>query len=144
MICQNHSKEQHFQPCDHEEANTRIVLHLYDAVCQGAQDILVHTVDTDVIVTLTGLFGNLPSSVNVWVAFSTGKNYRYYCINTIYQSLREDKSRALPFFHAFSGCDTTSQFNGKAKKSMWEARHGNCIHQQLKHLLKFSDSHFSQ
>ena len=41
VICQNHSKEQHFQPCDHEEADTRIVLHLYDAVCQGAQNILV-------------------------------------------------------------------------------------------------------
>jgi len=54
-------------------------------------------------------------SVNVWVAFGVGKNYS---INAICQSFGEDKSRALPIFHAFSGGDTTSQLNGKAKKSL--------------------------
>ena len=28
--------------------------------------------------------------------------------------------QALPYFHAFTGCDTTSQFLGKGKKSAWE------------------------
>ena len=31
-----------------------------------------------------------------------------------------DRSRALPFFHAFSGCDTTSSLSGKSKKSFFE------------------------
>ena len=29
-------------------------------------------------------------------------------------------SRGLPFFHALTGCDTTSSFKGKAKKSAWQ------------------------
>ena len=31
------------------------------------------------------------------------------------------KAHSLPVFHAFSGCDATSSFNGKGKKSVWEA-----------------------
>jgi len=41
--------------------------------------------------------------------------------NNICKSLGEQKSQALPMFHAYSGCDTTSAFNGKGKKSAWRA-----------------------
>ena len=37
-------------PCDHEEADTRIIVHLADAVRKGCKSILVRTVDTDVVV----------------------------------------------------------------------------------------------
>ena len=47
---------QFLQDCDHEEADTRIALHLYDAINRGARNVLVRTVDTDVIVILIGLF----------------------------------------------------------------------------------------
>ena len=30
-------------------------------------------------------------------------------------------SRALPFFHAFTGCDTTFQFYGKGKRMAWKS-----------------------
>lgn len=107
--------------CDHEEADTRIPLHLYDAVQQGATNIVVRTVDTDIIVILVGLFFDNFFSTNIWVAFGTGKYFRYYSINSICNALGEEKSRALPFFHSLTGCDTTSQFHGKAKKSAWDA-----------------------
>ena len=58
----------------------------------------------------------ISGSHSVW-----GKNYRLYHINRICESLGEPRSRALPVFHAFSGCDTTSAFNGKGKKSLWQA-----------------------
>ena len=38
-------------------------------------------------------------------------------INKIYESIGAAFCRALPFFHSFTGSDTTSQFVGKAKKS---------------------------
>ncbi len=38
------------------------------------------------------------------------------CLN-----LGKQKCVALPFYHSFTGCDTTLQFFGKAKKSTWEA-----------------------
>ena len=49
-----------------------------------------------------------------------GKHFQYFHMNSICQYLGEEKSRGLPFFHAYTGCDTTSQFLGKGKKSCWE------------------------
>ena len=58
---------------------------------------------------------------DIWIAFGVGKNYRFLSINAISHILGEPKSRALPVFHALSGCDTTSAFRGKGKKSAWQA-----------------------
>ncbi len=55
VISVNYSS-QGLQSCDHEEADTRIALHLYDAVNQGATNLLMRTVDTDVIVILVGFY----------------------------------------------------------------------------------------
>ena len=110
--------------CNHEEADTRMVVHVQHALEQGARSVLVRTVDTDVIVILAGVFHDLlviQPLADIWVAFGTGKKYRFYHINNICKSLGEPKSRALPMFHAYSGCDTTSAFNGKGKKSAWRA-----------------------
>ena len=115
------------QNCNHEEANTRIVVHVLHALKHGAKTILVRTVDTDVVVILAGTFHDLVATqplADIWVAFGMGKNYRFYHINAICASLGEPQSRALPVFHSFSGCDTISSFNGKGKKSVWQAWQG--------------------
>ena len=49
------------------------------------------------------------------------KNYRFHSINVIWYSLVEVKSQALRVFHAFSGCETISDFRGKGKKLVWQA-----------------------
>lgn len=111
-------------PCDHEEADTRICVHLKDAMEKGARKVFVRTVDTDVIVIIAGIFFELQriySDLDIWVAFGMGKNFQYYHMNAICQSLGEGKCTGLPFYHAFTGCDTTSQFLGKGKKSSWGA-----------------------
>ena len=111
-------------PCDHEEADTRMCVHIQDSLQKGARKILVRTVDTDVIVILAGHFFQLQSmyeELDIWVGFGTGKYFRYYYLNKICEDLGKQKCQALPFYHSFSGCDTTSQFCGKAKKSTWEA-----------------------
>ena len=41
-------------PCNHEEADTRIIIHLLDALEHGYSTCLVHTVDTDVVIILIG------------------------------------------------------------------------------------------
>ena len=112
------------QSSDHEEADTRMCLHIADAVRKGATTVMVSTVDPDVVIILVGLFTEivkLRPDVELWVAFGTGKSYRRLLVNDICEQLGEEKCGALPFFHAFTGSDTTSQFNGKAKKSCWEA-----------------------
>ena len=111
-------------PCYQEEADTRMCVHMKDALEKGARKIYIRTVDTDVIVIIAGIFFRLQSmyaDLNIWVAFGMGKNFQYFHMNSICQSLGERKCRGLPFFHAFTGCDTTSQFSGKGKKSSWEA-----------------------
>jgi hypothetical protein len=110
--------------CNHEEADTRIVVHILHALGQGMKTVKVRTVDTDVVVILSGIFYELLVTqplLDIWVAFGMGKSYRFYSINAICTKLGKPRSRALPVFHAFSGCDTTSAFQGKGKKSAWQA-----------------------
>ena len=47
------------------------------------------------------------------------KHYKFYHINAC-AWLGEPQSRALPVFHAYSGCDT-SAFKGESRKSAWQA-----------------------
>ena len=76
------------------------------------------------VVILVGKFYDLLKTqplTDIWMAFGMGKKYRYLNINAICESLGESKSQALPFLHSYSGCDTTSAFHGKGKKSVWQA-----------------------
>ena len=60
---------------DHEEADTRIVLHVYDSLERGSRKIMIRTVDTDVIVILIGHFYSIVDhypDADLWVAFGTG------------------------------------------------------------------------
>ena len=59
------------------------------------------------------------SEADIWVAFGTGKQFRYYSINHVCANLGRDRSYCLPSFHAFTGCDTTSSFFGRTKKTAW-------------------------
>ena len=115
--------ERVMQSCNHEEADTRMIVHIVDALKDGAKSIFVRTVDTDVIVILVGHFHQLTvyGPLDIWVGFGMGKNYRCYHINDICRQLGEKKANALPLFHAFTGCDTTSSFSGRGKKTAWEA-----------------------
>ncbi|KAG0696103.1 hypothetical protein GWK47_003122 [Chionoecetes opilio] len=86
---------------------------------RDAPKCLVRTVDTDVVAILIGKYHSLTSQhqmAAIWVAFGTGKNFMYRDINAICHALGKDRSTALPMFHSFTGCDTTSPFFGKGEK----------------------------
>ena len=55
-----------------------------------------------------------------WIAFGIGKKFKYICMHEIACQLVPRKSKALGIFHAFTGCDVTSFFAGKGKRSAWE------------------------
>lgn len=44
---------------------------------------------------------------------------RYIPVHVIAHGLGPSKAMALPAFHALTGCDTTSAFLGKGKKTAW-------------------------
>ena len=50
-------------------------------------------------------------------AFGTGKHFCYLSAHKIANRLGPQKSRALPMFHALTGCDTVSSFVGYGKKT---------------------------
>ncbi len=110
-------------PCNHEEANTRIFVHVKDAQQgQGMNRAIIHTVDTDVVVLGVAAVVRL-KDLQLTIAFGSRQYFRYINVNKIAVLLGEEKALALPMFHAFTGCDTVSFFAGKGKRSAmktWE------------------------
>ncbi len=105
-------------PCDHEEADTRMFVHVADAINNGYNKILIRSVDTDVVVLAVVAAVKLDLE-ELWVAFGTAKSFRHIPAHEIARSLGPSKSTALPMFHAYTGCDTVSSFLTKGKKSAW-------------------------
>ena len=104
--------------CNHEEADTRIVVHLYHSL-EPCDKTLVRTVDTDVVVILIGMFADLyaiNSAADIWEAFRMGRYFRFLNMNAMAASLGTARSRSLPFFNALTGSDITSTFHGKGKR----------------------------
>jgi len=64
------------QPCDHEEADTRTFLHAGDMVRAGFSDIIIRTVDTDVVVLAVAFFHEIKCN-HLWLAFETGNHFKY-------------------------------------------------------------------
>ena len=107
-------------PCNHEEADTRMLLHAAHASRQGHSKIMIRTVDTDVVVLAIANFYKISVS-ELWIAFGTGKQLRYIPVHTIAHIMMPLALEGLPFFHAVTGCDTVSVFSGKGKKGAYEA-----------------------
>ena len=110
--------------CNHEETDTRIVVHVIDSLEKGFIKTMIRTVDNDIIVILMGLFYSIREyyqAADIWVAFGTGKSFRHYHINNLSRLLGRERSCCLPPFHAFTGCDSTSSFFGKTKNTAWAA-----------------------
>lgn len=86
--------------CTAEEADPRL------------KNIMVKTVDTDVLILAIAYCGKLIShSIDTFfVEFGSGSHTKYFNVVELFQFLGELRSTALPFFHSFSGCDTTSSF----------------------------------
>ncbi|KAK0044996.1 Pinin [Biomphalaria pfeifferi] len=105
-------------PCNHEEADTRMMLHLAHAA-EHCRRILIRTVDTDVVVLSVAAMTRHPH-LQLWIAMGAGKDFRYIAAHDISKVLGVAKAQCLPLFHSFTGCDTVSCFNGIGKKTAWE------------------------
>ncbi len=95
---------------NHEEADTRIVLHVIAAL-EKSSSILIRTGDTDVLIIIFSQFSRFYSmnpALDIWMAFGSGKNQRMLHINRLHEIIGQARCHALPIFHAVSGCDTTN------------------------------------
>lgn len=105
----NHS----LTPCNHEEADTRILLHVKYAAESGHRKISITAVDTDVVVLAVSFFHEL------WIEFCVGRKKRWLPVHEYAASLGRIVCSGLRFWFAFTGCDTVSAFCGKGKKTCW-------------------------
>ena len=96
-----------FQPCNHEEADSRMFVHAYDAARNGYKKLLIRTVDTDVAVLAITNFAKLGVD-ELWVGYGLGKHLKNIPAHIILSNLGIRKSQALTGFHSFTGCDSVS------------------------------------
>ena len=119
VVCIPPQDTSHLAPSNHEEADTRMILHLADAINKGFNKILLRTVGTDVVVLSVAAAAKVAIQ-ELWIVFRMGKNFRYIPVHKIVASIGPAKSQALPMFHAYTGCDTVSTFATRGKKSAWD------------------------
>ena len=84
------------EPCSHEEADTRLVLHLLDAAHASHEKIMIRTCYTDVVVIILSKLASIPMAREVWISFGVGKHHRYIAAHTIAATLGIG---SIPFVH---------------------------------------------
>lgn len=105
-----------------EEADTRMILHAKDASSRY-EDIVIFTPDTDVFILAASNLGTI--GCNLFILTGTGDNRRIINLNLACENhfsrinnpdyTKEMFLEALPGFHCFTGCDSTSAFAGRGK-----------------------------
>ena len=83
----------------HQEANTRMMLHLCHAAKQGRTKAYLRTVNCDVVVLAINLFGNMGLG-ELWIGFGVGKTYKDIPIHYIKLILRSHRCDNILFTHA--------------------------------------------
>ena len=106
-----------------EEADNRLVLHVRDSILLNSR-IKVRTLDSDVLIILVRFFYQFQSYNNdceLTVEFGVSSNREYINIKECVNHLGVGNSLAIPFFHAFTGSDSTSFFFKKSKINLFRA-----------------------
>ena len=94
--------------------------------------------NTDVLILSLSIFHKLKEYLEeLWIDFEIGKNRRFLHVHEMYQHLGEEKALALPFFHAFTGCNQVSFMSFVSRNTAWKIR--NFFDQATPIFMKLSD-----
>ena len=96
------TRRNELSPCSHEEADTRTMVHIADAVQDGHQSVMIRSTDTDVVVLGVATVATLEDLKELWVSYGTGKNHKILPANLFAKALGLTKSKCLPIFHALT------------------------------------------
>ncbi|KAG1654512.1 hypothetical protein GQR58_024970 [Nymphon striatum] len=110
---------------NHEEADTRLILHAADASQQGYERCVLQCRDTDVLVLAVAHRDSLPSET--WFSMGLKAKRPFIPIHSI--SLPDEQIQTLIAFHSLTGCDSVSQFADIGKKTAWKVfmKEGACL-----------------
>ena len=101
---------------NHKEDDTWLILHVKEAKEVGYSRVVIQCHDTDVLVLAVGHRKHLPSEI--WMSCGSSEKPKCIPVHAInYPPLVMDSVIA---YHPVTGCDTTSQFSGKANQSTWK------------------------
>ena len=109
-------------PCDHEEADTRTMLHAAHMKQQGTDSVVVRTNDTDVLILATYTQALLGFN-EFWLSFGVGRSHKFIPVHDIVLQIGRSAALALIGFHAFTGCDPIPSIRNKGKKTcsdLWQ------------------------
>ncbi len=118
----------HFVPeleSNHEEADTRIILHVLHADRPSGRKgrIVIKCKETFVLVLCIYYFLQLKSTDEMWiktgVMISTTDLRRYIPVHDICKSMPDILCRIMPAAHSLTGCETTSAMYYIGKKTMY-------------------------
>ncbi|KAK3698753.1 hypothetical protein QZH41_004049 [Actinostola sp. cb2023] len=103
---------------DHEEADTRMLLHAEHA-SQDGQRIVIQSPDTDVLLLCISHYDDIGCE-ELWFRTGVKDRLRYIPAHKISLLLGPRMCKVLPAFHAVTGCDSTSALSGIGKKKAWK------------------------
>jgi hypothetical protein len=116
---------------NHEEADTRMILHAAYATRQSpSSSIVIQTPDTDVLILSITHYTAIGCQ-ELWLRTGTRDRHRNIPVHAIHQNLGEKMSLALPAIHAITGCDTTSSIAGIGKRKPWKVVRSSTEHRHL-------------
>ncbi len=115
VLCTSPRMTTSLAPCTQEEADTRMFLHVSDAVNHGHSKVMIRTVDSDVLVLAIAAVQQLIVD-ELWIAFSSGKSFRYLPAPEIAHALGPENCIALPF----TGFHTGFAFRGGGNLGLYE------------------------
>ena len=106
-----------------EETDQKIIRHALHCIKVGYSFKEMRPNDTDVLILLLAyivmkLVSN-KDSCKLYFKLVT-PNPTWYNILPLIEHLTIDVGKALPYFYAFTGCDTASSFNGKGKCTFFD------------------------
>ena len=100
---------------NHEEADTKLLLHAKHAAENGERTIVIKSPDTDVAVLACHFSNQIPARLLIMKKAKT--RVVYLDVKAISDAAGPQLCDALPGLHAFPGCDSVSSFSGKGKKA---------------------------
>ena len=98
---------------DHEEADTRLLLHAHQTA-RVSSSVTIKSTDTYVMVLSLAKFQDFHGCLLLFMTGSCSKN-RIFNITELGIKLGQEKCQAILGLHIFTGCDSISAFEGKGK-----------------------------
>ena len=94
-----------------EEADSRLLLHAAHAARSKFVAVIIVSEDADVLVLCLAFNSFIPSSIFTYCSSQT--RVKYLNVARIVERTGAGICKSLPRFHAFTGCDTVSAFQGR-------------------------------